>query len=251
MTRSNETLTINAIGGYAEPIKSHEPTTLSIGEKFLSVKQLISKYTPLLFNSPVVTANYQNIYPYSMQLFSTAKADNTVIYPTYFGDLVSEISSGFALYRGGMRITMVSLAAAGAANSTPFHVGLSTNTIIDGTAAVQAGGAITNSNRVASAPFTTNSWNTQKQYGSLSISDAYVGNAELKVPYYCKTKASWVRNMAVFPGVDALINPYPYVDQPITNLGVVNQYSVSFNYYRAADEDFQFGYFIGFAPVRY
>lgn len=249
MDESALPLVSEVIGGYTKPNQSMEPTTLTIGEQFTSVRLLLSRYCPLLGNALITNGagNISSIYPWQMQLCGTKTTDNTVIYPTYGFDPLSEISSGYALFRGSIKMLLHNV------NGTqPISAVVTSQDVNSGTFST----VNTTANTVFGAfqLYSTRNWNDVISYGPVAVSDSYNGMHEFKIPYYCKTHSSWVANRATRLGSNTYSSTpaATWLDKPVTMLQYVSEGTANAqtHFYRSIGEDFQLGYFVGFAPVR-
>lgn len=256
MDTSDSTLVKEVIGGYSKPPTTIQPSSDSFGEMFTSVKQLINKYTPLLFNSSRLASGFTtgtnscfSFYPWSFQACSADPTTNNVIYPTYFGDFLSMIAPGYALFRGSLRLalsdqlTTTSLVAAtfDASQYTTFSTAnFTTQTAPNTPAAGQMFASVANTD-------------TTINLGPVAVSDAYNGPHEFKLPYYARTFCSWVTPYPVVYGSTTTINGYSNdVSQPTSAVSFVHEGTANtgVRIFRSACDDFQLGYFIGFPPIR-
>lgn len=222
----------------------------SIGERFTSVKQMISRYSRIYFTS--VTADTcvgMRMYPWAVGMVTGSPAITT---GAMMGDMYSYFAPGFALARGGMRY------AINTANSVWSQVDFSRN-VFD---LMEAGGS----------PYTVQYAGTTLATGFANGSAA-ISNLWVKPAANLSTGTINTANPAIFVqstnGVEVLIpqfsnNPsrlivydvgpnqtsanYPFYAVPRTALCWQEISSTVTNkaVYRAAAEDAQLGYFIGF-----
>lgn len=225
----------------------------SIGEKFTSVKQLISRYSRLYFNSATMDTTVAfRMYPWSTGVFRGGLISTST--GAIMGDFYSFISTGYALARGGMRYSINS------SNSVFTQIDFSRQTFD----LMEAG-----SSSLLQMAGTT--LGTAFTNGSASVSNLWV-----KPGVNGATGTLTTANPAIFVqspnGVDVLLpqytnNPsrlivldndgtkistnYAYDMVPYMALQYSENSSTITNkaIYRAAAEDAQLGYFIGFGPL--
>nr|QJI52084.1 MAG: hypothetical protein 2 [Dicistroviridae sp.] len=225
----------------------------SVGEKFTSLKQLISRYSRMYFNSATMDTTVAfRMYPWSTGVFRGGLISTAT--GAAMGDFYSFISAGFALARGGMRYSINS------SNSVFTQIDFSRQAFD----LMEAGSSSTL--QLAGTTLATGFAN-----GSAAVSNLWV-----KPGVSGATGTLTTANPAIFVqspnGVDVLLpqytnNPsrlivldsdgtkistnYSYDLVPFMALQYSQNSSTITNkaIYRAAAEDAQLGYFIGFGPL--
>lgn len=232
----DQTIVAEPIGGYVIPSMSLEPSRTCVGEMFTSIKQLLNRYTP--WQSSVVlladgtTSNF-GIYPYYMGMPTNGLIGPVA--PTLTSDALSMFSTGFAFYRGSVKI--LDVCDDYIAKNPKAQI--SVNSESQGPVYLSSG---------LSEAIWYNKANPILATGStdpvaVQISDAGIGMQETRLPYYCRTHMSEVKNVIS-------TTPSGYSDPNCTLfLGTSNGSSDAHKLYRSCSDEFQLAYFLGFAPV--
>ena len=234
------------IGNDTSTIPAIEEFT--IGEKFTSVKQLIARYSRMYFSvNTMDTATAFRMYPWSVGMVLGTPAIST---GSYLGDMYSYLAPGYALARGGMRYTF------NISNSVMSQVDFSRDVFdlmeAGASATVQYGGAAIPNTFANGSSATSSIWvkpNTSTGAGTKTTANPAVfvqstNGIEVYVPQY-NNNPSRLIPYDVTPG--KISANYPYYTVPFNALAwdctstVTNK-----KIYRAAAEDAQLGYFIGF-----
>lgn len=210
------------IGGSS--VETLDPARYCIGERILSVRQLI-KRAGLIFQNAgtTVTTNSVDIYPYanytpSFKLgFPISKSANFGI------DMVAYFAPLYRYYRGGMRYKLIDNVATGQVLTATLRT--------DGGIAVKlpvySSGGVFNA-ACANQVITT----TQMQ-----------GGIELEVPYYGYSHSRTVQSSATQPVAG------PNLGETVLVVSQSAVYSTNMKLFRFAADDFSFGFFIGCPPL--
>jgi hypothetical protein len=209
----------------------------SVGEMFCSVKQLISRNVPFSRTADYPASSAINVYPYFWSSYHhTPSGPQTV--GTYGYDLMSFIAPMYAFYKGGSTVN--------AAFQTSTSVVARILPVTSFTSSVIESGANT------SAGVASYTWYSAASTGQ-SLNGAYYGDnvtvASFSVPYYAQTRFS-----TVVPSTSNTISGATAVgDAPIVGLYIYKAEDsnswVPDSISRVANDDFQFGYFIGCPPL--
>lgn len=223
----------------------------SVGERFTSIRQLLSRMSPICYKSNPFTAGDGTnlcIWPWFSSV--TSASTTAVVSGNSGGDVFSYFSPMYAYYRGSMNVRNTNNLST--VSNTTLGVNTGSNTAFLGP----------NMFGVAQAPitvgvtnFSTNAWvgNVDWSLSSISLpgigttwSDSNTGPPTWHVPYYCARKLSYT-TQAYNAATDIIPNT---PDTPITSLQLTAY--AGFKYVslsRAIGEDFQFTYFLGCPPL--
>jgi hypothetical protein len=211
-----------------------EPCTSTMGEKFVSVLQLMKRYTPFSFTagSTAAPGPAYTINPYSSDCYASFIAPPYILRPRAVNFYHQYIQSGYVFHRGGFRVAFV--------DSSP---GADLGTVIATTSAPlpftpSAPASITG----VSIPTALTSY-PSSNVGAAQLFDGGTAVYETTVPFYSETDCVHIdfnRNSANnFP-----INPPLGV--AINDLGTSTAILPTFT---SVAEDYQLCYFVGFRPV--
>lgn len=198
-----------------------EPSLYCIGERVQSIRQLIKRFSTI-YKCPGLTQNYIMTVPQVNYVPSlTPAGPNTQ--PGHVVDSMSYYASMFRFWRGAVRIKFIDPVSA-----SPIFTAVGYNATAYGPVSIPGS---------ATGPTGTTCDQPTVVVPSLS------GGAEYEIPYYSMTHTTHVR---LVPGstlresVDNQMNLY--VTQK-------DNLSTSARVYRAAGDDFSFGFFIGTVPL--
>jgi len=221
---SSTSLVSSVIGGEMKASKTLRPSSLCIGEHFLSVKQLINRYSHV--------CNTPNSIAYGIPFFhsATTTSAGSITSTAPGGDVLSWVGLMYAFYRGSVRMmplgvaagSVVSLARGG---SMPYF----------GPASSFSGGN-TVPNRLST--WATPGTVSQTSYGAFVTSQT---TTMFKVPYYNTVRCS------ILDFIVSSSNSGTDPSVPDTALFWAN--AISADIFRSAGEDYQLSYFIGCPPV--
>lgn len=233
-----DVITNDIIGGQNKTALSTRYAEESVGEQFASIRQLLLRYTPMLYNT-FQGYNYA-INPFFFEGVGMVDTTGALRYPVWGGSLLSQLGSMFAFYRGGMRVAV----------RLPFEqeVASATGMLIDTwTANLLVGSSLPNQKAVQAAipvGLTTVAWQNPTSYNNYFSSLGTVkheGNTiYMKVPYYSDTKCSMMHGTDVdtMPG---------YPDTPFVWANAYAQVAGAapgFIWERSIADDFNFSYFV-------
>ncbi|APG79030.1 hypothetical protein 2 [Changjiang picorna-like virus 13] len=237
------------IGGYSETPLSNIPAKTCAGEVFTSIKQLIGASRPIAFNvnrysnTPSSGLNSISFWPWCFGVPTgvtpPSTGGNFVSIPAVASDYLSEFATGFAYYRGGLRYTINSTATANVqihASIAPRDLGTS----IDQNLATVPG---TTFNYYIRSVTATRPNRLPNSFRNCAFRTSGLGpNLDVTVPYYGNTPFRFThlntggdRNIPLTADTSAETLIVTTTGQ-LTDEGIL----------RAASDDFQFSYFIGF-----
>jgi len=219
------------IGGMSIPSQNTWPSEACIGEKILSLRTLLKRYSLCAGTSG--TASRRRVQPFKTEW--AVNVDATHCYPvTNKPDMYTYVSSPFLFSRGGMRIknrTFSSLYTGTVTMEIPV-AGTTTNNIVTDSALVTRASV--------AAPLCP----------TIEIMETLNGCAEVQVPMYHYTHSRHVGadivNAAVFTNSCA--------DGVTSNMVLYFDYDIASNpsgfyTYRAGADDLNLGYFISIPPM--
>lgn len=247
------------VGGYPESDLSLMPLKTCMGEAFTSVKQLISasrqirlttnSWNPTTWNNSGLTNTLSVTTvlfdPYVFGIPAVNATIGQVSVPVHYGDYLSELSTGYAFFRGGIRYTAPGLNSEGFSTVTTYKRPNTTNPWVTNI-----------------APVYRNAANTVQTFAqaALNISNTCLqvvrNNTifDFTVPYYGKTPFRFIHNVYgnVSPPNASEDDPCSVLISNYTNTNSsldARDVLISQPWYRSGADDFQFLYFIGFPPV--
>lgn len=214
-----------------------EPSLYCVGERVLSIRQLVKRFTTWYVAQPAIAAanSYLSFDPFANYIPSVGLTDGYKSAVDVRVDMLSYYAACFRFVRGGIRLKVIDPAVTNA-----WFV----NTWL-GTAA-----------NMTTQPhlFTTANNTTNGLDQPVVVVPSLSGGIELEMPYYNATHASHVRLVTSFSGssdtrettdnmVLVQINPAQIV------AGTPTSYSPAMRVYRAAADDYSLGFFIGTPPL--
>lgn len=225
----------------------------SIGEKFNSLKQLISRYSRIYFNSATIDTTVAfRMYPWSTGVFrgGLISTSNGAI----LGDMYSFISSGYALARGGMRYSINS------SNSVFTQMDFSRQAFdlmeAGANAPLQLAGTTLATGFTSGSAYVSNLWvkpAASAASGTLTTANPAIfvqstNGIDVTLPQYTNNPS---RLIVIDSDATKISANYPYDLVPFMALQYSESSSTVTNkaIYRAAAEDAQLGYFVGFPPL--
>jgi hypothetical protein len=222
------------IGGYKVPdIDSYSNDRLVMGEVFTSLKQLLNRYSPVAFTT-TTSGSYGafGINLWTNDLLTINTSTGALVLPQIGQDLFSALTSGFVFQRGSMRACVYNV-------TNPTYP--SCYTIAPATTKFVA----SISGSVAKATANSTSSTLTRDYIPVSLQNSYVGVTEAAVPYYNNWPVTI--NDPASSSTNTASSTYPPFSFFSTNgpSGTTTVPAV----YRAAGDDFQLLYFIGFFPI--
>jgi hypothetical protein len=223
-------------------------TGRSMGEKFLSIRQLLLRQNAAFHIANPFSGgvkNCVNIWPWYAAVISLT-AGGVVVSGNSGGDSYSFFSSLYAYYRGSMRVRATNTIAA----TFPENVGsvsghIDPELVTFGTTLPFS--AATNDPfydaRSGSVNFITTT--TPRPGIGNTFSDPYTGPPTFQVPYYNARKLSYTEVQ------DVAASPIPSgTDQPRSILSLTSYLQMQYcGISRAIGEDFQFTYYLGTPPL--
>lgn len=239
---SDQTVVAEPIGNYPSMPSTNEPSSMSIGEKFVSLRQLLLRYTRLSFveTNPVYGSNSSfELYPYFVGLPQVS--EETL--PIFSMDALSRLAHGFAFMRGSIRILTVPPSSS---DSSRGHKMWNVPS-----RALRVGGQAFENN-VDPDTITGSTYSViGARFGS-SHANAYVAFdatnivPSARIPYYCENHST-----AILPNNGTSDIPTNVWDpnMGLIYLGQGPMGGGPIEIQRSIGEDFQLGYFLGFPPV--
>lgn len=224
-------LVCDGIGGAKIPSENTLPAELCIGEKFLSVKQLVSRLQRFWRSAPGGENGF-SIFPWFRTIPSVDATTGAISQPYMFGDMFPILSQMYLYMRGSVR-----LAASGNGLQPYFAVNIPNRT---GTAAVNY--------VVAQTPIIPG---YQANLGSSilpanvaqHIQEPDVKQLNLQVPYYSNCHCTIMRNVVGPSDIRVTTD-----GDPGSIINITQSDATSMAMFRAFGDDFQMSYFLG-APV--
>lgn len=224
----------------------------SIGEKFCSIKQLISRYSRVFFGTNSISAAVAfRMYPWAVGFFTGTPA---LAMGAMMGDTYSFFASGYALARGGMRYTINCSGSVMSAcdysravfdlmegAGTPYTLITSGATLPNN---LSDGSSATNSTWVyPTGVASVGSQNT----ANTAVFVASVNGIEVYLPQYTNNPS---RLIPIDSQPAKISTNYSYQTVPFSALQWDSTATVTYKkIYRCAAEDAQLGYFIGFPAL--
>lgn len=215
----------------------------SIGEQFLSVKQLLNRNSLIMDTTSSGSSTSFTFWPWARAIVFMTSGTGVLNSAAVGWDIYSRIAPMYAYFRGGMRV-LVRTAQVDTSNSGR------NNTVVTNLAPITLG---TTNTTGAGTSYETSAYTmTQTPYATLpnngnqgySVANAGVGMLSVHVPYYSRCGASL--NCA-----QTTANVVPNdISQPTTGVNFSStQAFTTLSYYRSVKDDFQFQYFICCPPV--
>jgi len=234
--QSGETvITAKVIGGAKRQAYSTEPGERSVGEYITSVKQICNRLSQI-YTSVTIPGQSYNVYPW----FSGLVRDKTSAgYDSPIAtDLLSEIMYGYTFVRGSMRIAFDTYGSTNIQAGMLHSNGLSSDCVM---ASPSNYYYLPTLNSVAIGPTSPYSY---ANVPCATFSETSTGHcfADVLVPYYNKVPKNIITTVCASGGAS-----YPNAFDPVALATVSSNSSITnINFYRAAGDDFQLGYFVGF-----
>jgi hypothetical protein len=246
------TKTLGVIGNESAHVEMIEEYTT--GEKFTSIKQLIMRYSRLYFNANLTNINSCiafRIYPWCVGFATGSNAAATFDSFQYGGDWYSYFAAGYALARGGMKYNI------NWNGSTGVYVDYSYEDFqgIESTSFVSTSTAVLPNSYGATSGGTSSTWvkPSAPYYSATTANPALfvqsTNGVEVQIPPYAMNPSRLIPMTSTF-------NDYPALyDEQHVSFGCLSVDATSTHtykkFYRAASDDHQLGYFIGFPAVLY
>jgi len=220
---ASDVLIQETIGGQVHEGNNSKYAELSVGEEFLSIRQLLSRYTPwLAYTNPTVS---QQFSPFACSAVQQDATLGTLDSPVIGGDMYSVLGPMYRNFKGSVNVcSMVSPTTL--TTRTPWIISLHT-------------GAAANYLQPAVTPLGSANWylpgiNLQGASGVVFVDEI---QAFAKMPYYSRCLFSNV--------VLNFNNTLPStLDYPLGFLSMYNSTAGTYNFSRVIGEDFVFGYFL-------
>jgi hypothetical protein len=219
----------------------HEAARKCIGEKVVSLRPLLRKFSPMAAISSVgSTSDVSTIYPFALNWVFWTSTVYTV--PVYFGDILTAVSSCFALSRGGMRVKVVNPVT----YNNPADQGDVATVWLDPVYGYSSTG-----NTFFSTGNTTSPSGFINRYRGANANLIYVqqqvrGGFEVQIPSYSPFNSRSNAFLVTWPG-----NPigFDYNPNPIMTLNwsTTNDWTPAIM--RAGSDDFNLGQFVSIPPM--
>jgi hypothetical protein len=227
------------IGKSTVPTISCQEALESVGEKFTSIKQLLSRHVPVYFNNlSARPSDSVGINPYFMSIPSLSNAGLMQQGDLAYGPL-NFFAFMYLFHRGSMIIGIQKDPSVTGPN-TQMVLAITTDTPSSVPQCITTGfPTLSNASLNTTQSFTDPSFPA----GGFCVTDNNMSYVSAKVPFYCQQKTSVVTN--VIAGNSATDPSFP--------LGRLQIYSpgnlTNGTYFRAAGDDYQLSYFLGAPPV--
>lgn len=237
-----DTLISETMGNYPEAELSSAMSSMCVGEHFSSVKQMLSRSTPILTRDPLTTGDggYPAFYPFTMTPCTSNSVTGLFQQPTFTGDALTCFAPGYAFWRGSVNFTVVNPSAINSVPSVaiaPFATEYGPPVFANAASGYDQ--LLTNVTSQENANFSNS-------LGAVQSFDNGVGSMEFNVPYYGDCHMSMVHTHvgAEGPITRELASPQNFVI--CTFGGFLNQ---PLRLYRSCGDEFQLSYFLGFPPM--
>lgn len=250
-------LACKPIGGAPQPALTMLPCSTSIGESFSSLKQLISplRYCSGNLNGTCTTEYYGTtvtFYPFFLQLGLVSDTITNKSLAQWLGeDIISELSTGYVLSRGGLRYAIP--CSSSSANIGGFTAALILAKNAISWLTLHMGASITPV--VQAAPPVQNDL-TSAQNGALVAGTSIYHLFDFTVPHLMKTPTrlnyiscdTYGANTTVIPSLAAPCAAHlPDAMDAMLRLNITTIKNGQ-RLMRGGADDFALGYFIGFFP---
>lgn len=237
------------IGG--DPVHTLDTLTseLSIGEHFMSIKQLLSRYnlvnSSTAISGSVLTNSSLTYWPYHTNVTSLYPGTGTLNNQAIGGDAYTYLSPMYAFYRGGMRVMV-----------NPVTTGNAIAVMCDPLKYPSGAPCVGVTFTPGSGYFGNSNWplvgNSAPYSCGLALSDGVLGEY-YQVPYYAPTHCSLnvqTVNVTPLPAINACPVDFSQSRGNITIVPIGGTLDLTkLSMFRACADDFQFMYFIGTVPV--
>lgn len=235
---TNQNLVSEVIGNYPSMAETTEAAAASIGEKFVSIRQLLLRYTRLCFanSSPQYGANAAfQFYPWTVNL----PVASTGYTPSVTFDALTRLAHGFAFMRGSIRIGM-------RPSSSSNRVAIANITSLSET-------STPNGVFLSNVPYNSSSGNVYTLTSRIvtghanadTLYDSGIGFPSARIPYYCENHST-----AILPTES---NEVPVDVWNSYGMALINEAgataTATIDLRRSIGEDFHLGYFLGFPPL--
>jgi len=231
----DECIASGVVGSEPMAGPSTRPSELCVGEMFLSIKQLLNRYS-YMEEPTKVNSDGLLVYPWHLAVQRMNPTTGAMNAAGAGADIYSRVASMYLFRRGGARVSLQTTTGVAAPVVASF---LAYDPYTDGAR-----------NPVSSVGLSFNTASNWSQTGMCSgtqgyvISNAGVGQTAVYAPYYSKTKVSI--NAKVFNGVTSQDYSQPGGLVMLWSPGGING---SYGLFRSFPDDFQLSYFIGAPPV--
>jgi hypothetical protein len=235
-----DTLVSSGIGGSMIMPDSLSSATQCIGERFLSVKQLINRLSRAYITGSTTTNTTIAIWPYFTGEYTIDVATGALTAPMLTGDIISLLMPCYAYYRGGVR------------------VGINTNNTSGSSVVSLTPGLYPAANVITGASSTdivkrqtgyTPATNKMPTLASVFESDNGLGMISAVVPYYSRTPMSLSASAPLTCRTTSLDAPTGVMNLAWSTGGNINTSTVAF--YRSGCDDYQLQFFVGCPPLMY
>lgn len=209
-----------------------------IGERITSLRQIIKRFTAFkryTGTSYSATTTTMTFYPFMNNMGVLGSALATTL-PTQPPDLLSIVSSCYALCRGGVRLKFINLSAA--------------NPKVMISSYVASAGDVYSDVAVWDSTVDVNNWRANRSQAFFDYQMS--GAAEVEFPYYSRYMSTavgdtWSCNNTAVPPLTYKCNTT--VPKTFGRLNVAVVPTADFMIYRAASDDYSLGLFVSVPPV--
>lgn len=230
---------VEPIGNYPSMPDTLEPSCMAVGEKFVSIRQLLLRYTQIV---PFETKSYGAektffFYPFTIAL---PKVFTSLYKPVLSMDALSRLAHGYAFMRGSVRVMVRpadSTSMVKITNNTSLSLFSGRNVFRTDINYEDQTGALYG---VGVAKYGTSHASATQHY------DAAISAVSARVPYYCENHSTAILPVASDAIPVDVWNPYSSV---LVNDDKAVASTTTIEIRRSVGEDFSLGYFLGFPPV--
>lgn len=243
---NSETLNISKWIGNATENGNIDQAQYAVGEKFCSIKQLLSRYSRVFSPDADFGGVYNVIWPWFIGVTSGANAATATSGPMY-ADTFSRFASGYAMSRGSMRWQIVSQGPTGSTiqQISPVYCSIgvdSTRTDLIANGTVTSDTSLTQTN--ASPPLSA------VTTAAITAFPRCDNGIEVVVPMYNQTpsRINYLEWLTTSTRSATSWTPPTFLQWQFDSVATSGTGGIK-RFFRSFGEDGQLGYFVGFLPL--
>jgi hypothetical protein len=229
---------VSAVIGGSSVVESIAPAKFCIGERVLSLRQLLKRFNPLQLNSTGAADTFFQFVPFSMFYKQQRSDTHALASPENRADILSQVAFAFTYFRGSLRYKIVDYAPSDNKLMAVRNIYLGATTF----------NWAFNNFEYSAASITSvtefgNGDNNTFTYGGITA------GLEVEFPYYCVTPMSPVADMfSNYVARAAALPCYSYNFNGFVPQSCAEMWSnaavTGIRMFRAAGEDFELGMFM-------
>lgn len=239
---TDQTIIDKTIGNIELPPLDTDYAAMCMGEMFTSIKQLMSRYSPIV-TAGAITGSAAGAFGFAPFALPNVTLDpsGVLLKPIAGYDALAAFANGYAFYRGSVNV-MTTYQFTGAQATTTASMQLYPLSGKNGAAIVDQS---TSYNALFSNTGDPTGTFVGCQNSGIQSFDHGPGIMEAKVPYYCPMHMTPVDPLASTSAAPSgFADPASYLAISTTGGG-----SPTYKLYRSASDEYQLGYFLGFLPL--